>query len=109
MGDYMNFIYEKMKRLIPIKNTQKYRDDGEFLIIMSHGHSIRYLNEVAKDFYLLSDGNRKVEDIVEIMLDEYEVPRDILENDILELIRNLQWNKLILLKECGGKSNEKNI
>ncbi len=92
-----------MRNLIPIKNAQKYRADGEFLIVMSHGHSIQYLNEVAKDFYLLSDGNRKVGDIVGIILNEYDVSQDVLENDILELIRNLQWNNLVLLKSYGGR------
>lgn len=105
----MDFIYEKMRNLIPLKNAQKYRNDGEFLVVMSYEHSIQYLNEVAKDFYLLLDGNKKIEDIVNIILNEYAVSQHVLEHDILELIRNLQWSNLILLKSYGGNSDEKNI
>lgn len=104
----MNIIYEKLKSLIPIQNAQKYRDDGEFLVVMSYQHSIQYLNEVAKEFYLKLDGRKTVCEIVADLLAEYDVSEDILENDMIELIRNLQWNDLIMLKN-GGEKIEKDI
>lgn len=95
----MNKVYEQMKNLVPVINTQKYRDDGEFLIIMSYSHKIQYLNEVAREFFLQIDGKDKVEDIVAYLLEEYEVSEEELTRDIVELIRDLQWNKMIMLKE----------
>ena len=106
----MNIVYEKMKLLIPIRNAAKIRDDGEFLIVMSHVHSIQYLNIVAKEFYLLVDGIKNIDEIINTLIDEYDVSREILECDILELIRNLQWNDLIMLKDDRkGEKYEKDI
>lgn len=95
----MNLIYEKMNNLIPIRNEVKSREEGDFLIIASEKHNLQYLNQVAKDFFLAIDGNKTLEDIVVWFESEYEVSREQLENDLVELIRDLQWNDFILLKE----------
>ena len=68
---------------------------------MSDRLEIQYLNEVAKDFYLLIDGKRNLEEIIQKLLDLYEVEKEILEKDICQLLRELQWKDLIILKEIN--------
>ena len=94
----MNIIYEQMKDLIPQKRIFKEREEHEFLILMSKSNSIHYLNSVAKEFYLNINGVNSIQNIFDMILNDYDVPREELENDILELIRDLQWKELITLK-----------
>lgn len=100
----MSNIYDILSNLIPVQDFIKSRENGEFLILMSEKLEIQYLNEVAKDFYLLINGKRSLEEITEILLEMYDVERNILEKDICQLLRDLQWKNLIILKE---KKNEK--
>ena len=95
----MNRVYDYMKYLIPIQNYIKKRENDNFLIIMSEKLEIQYLNEVAKDFYLLLDGKKNIENIVDNLLEIYDVSKEVLEKDIFHLIRELQWKNLIILKE----------
>lgn len=95
----MNRVYDYMKYLIPIQNYIKKRENDNFLIIMSEKLEIQYLNEVAKDFYLLLDGKKNIENIVDNLLEIYDVSKKVLEKDIFHLIRELQWKNLIVLKE----------
>lgn len=97
----MNNIYNLIKNLIPIQRYIKARENEEFLILMSDRLEIQYLNEVAKDFYLLIDGKRNLEEIIQKLLDLYEVEKEILEKDICQLLRELQWKDLIILKEIN--------
>ena len=100
----MSNIYDILSNLIPVQDFIKFRENGEFLILMSEKLEIQYLNEVAKDFYLLINGKRSLKEITEILLEMYDVERNILEKDICQLLRDLQWKNLIILKE---KKNEK--
>ena len=57
-----------------------------------------YLNDTAKDFILLCDGKRTVEDILVKMAEIYAVDEKILQIDIIDLIRDLQWKKILILE-----------
>ncbi|MGL6100620.1 MAG: PqqD family protein [Fusobacteriaceae bacterium] len=100
----MNNLFNNINELVPIQNFVKFRTNNEYLILMSDNLEIEYLNEVAKDFYLFIDEKTKVKEIIEKMLKVYEVEKEVLEKDIIHLIRDLQWKNLIILKE---KNNEK--
>lgn len=95
----MNNIYNLLKNLVLIPTFVKSKENGEFLILMSEKLEIQYLNEVAKDFYLLIDGKRDLEEIVNKLLEIYEVEKEVLKKDICCLLRDLQWKDLIVLKE----------
>ncbi|MVX66922.1 PqqD family peptide modification chaperone [Clostridium chromiireducens] len=95
----MSNIYNQIKDLIPFKTYVKAKSNGEFLIVMSENLEIQYLNEVAKDFYELIDGNKELDVLVQEMAEIYDVEKEVLENDMFHLIRDLQWQNLISLKE----------
>ena len=92
-------IYQEIKELIPITKYLKKRINDEFLIIATNSGEIRYLNEVAKDFYLAVDGQKTLEELLNILLSIYNVDRIVLEKDIVDLVRDLQWQDLLELKE----------
>lgn len=95
----MNEVYTLIKEYIPIKNTLREKENGEFLILANKNSDIYYLNNMAKVMYLLIDNKISINDIYTKIKQEYEVNDDELKVDIIDFIRDLQWKKLILLKE----------
>ena len=93
-------IYEFVSSLIPVKTILKERSDGDFQVLSNRTFEVHYLNCVAKDFFGLVDGKRTVQEIVASLLQEYNVVKDVLEQDILCLVRELQWKKILSLKEA---------
>jgi hypothetical protein len=92
-------VYDFIKELIPIKNHLKIRNEDDVLIVSSPSMEVEFFNETARDFYLLIDDKTPVYKIIDKLYEMYEIDKNILISDILILIRNLQWKKIILLKE----------
>ena len=72
----------------------KWQENDEVLIVMSQNQKVFFLNEVAKDFLLLCNG-RQFSEIVEELCKIYEVEKDILTDDLLEIIRDLQYKRIL--------------
>lgn len=90
-------IYEKMKSLIPCKSCQKYRCDNEFTIVNNFQNKMVYLNSTASTIFLLCNGKNSIDDICRYMLSEYDVSSDVIQKDIVKIIRDLQWDRIIKL------------
>lgn len=95
----MNKVYEMIKEYIPIKNILKEKENGEFLILANKNSDIYYLNDMAKEMYLLINDKININDVYIKIKSEYDVSEDELQNDIVDFIRDLQWKGLIRLKE----------
>ena len=91
-------IFQEVGQLIPFHSCQKYRNDNEFLIVTNIVNEISYLNNAARDIFLLCDNNNTVEDIFKIIKSEYKVDEDVLKHDIVNFIRDLQWHKVIKMR-----------
>jgi len=91
-------VYNLIKDVIPSMHHLKIREDGDFLIVSNHQLNIFFLDEVAKEFYLRANKDRTIEDIVDDLFEIYEVEKEILIDDIINLIRDLQWKRLLSLK-----------
>lgn len=99
--------YEMLKNFIPSKCCIKYRHDNEFTIVSNNRQEIYYLNESASFFYELCNGKNSINSIVSEMLAEYEVDEEEIRRDIIELIRNMQWQDIIEMKEeLNGTAKE---
>ena len=94
----MNIVFEKIQDLIPIKTCIKTKENGDLLIVSNSKLDIIYLNETSKDFYAFCDGNRRISQIHQQMLDVYDISSEQLESDLVALVRDLQWKDLINLK-----------
>lgn len=90
-------IYDMIKSLIPYKSCQKYRCDSEFTLVDNYLNKMVYLNATASDVFLLCNGRNSIEEICKKMLCDYDINYDIIKNDIVKIIRDLQWNNIIRL------------
>ena len=98
--------YTHLSALVPLRKDMKLRMDGKFGIVSSaHDHSIECLNETALSIFRLCDGKNSIADIARIFTEEYEVDSAVLENDLVEIIRDMQWKKLIALSRGSRDSN----
>ena len=91
-------VYNRMKDWIPKPAWRKKRKNGDFLLLSSCDLDVHYLNSTAKEIVELIEG-RTIEQICSIMLENYEVEPEILHNDVVRIIRDLQWKKLIRISK----------
>ena len=98
--------YSHLSALVPLRKDLKLRLDGKFGIVSNpNDHSIEYLNETALSIFQLCDGKNNIADIAKVVSKEYEVDSAVLERDLVEIIRDLQWKKLIVLKrDCQSSA-----
>ena len=86
--------------LIPIQNHGKQRSDAEFMILSDKfRNEIFYLNTNTSDVYCAIDGRKSVREILRYLQTIFDVDYQILENDFVSFLRDLQWKRLIQLKE----------
>ena len=76
----------------------KKRLNGDILIICADNLVIYYLNSTAAFFIELADGKSTVGEIKNKFLARYDVDERELENDFVEMIRDLQWKKILTLE-----------
>ena len=101
----MNRPYEQLKSYIPVKSALKTRPEGDMLIIANRNAEIYYLNGMAREIWRMLDGKISVEGLCAKILSEYDVKPVEVEADIVSFIRDMQWKRLMRLKE-GEKRNE---
>ena len=93
----MDIIFEEMSKLVPLKSVQKFRKDKDFLIVTTFNNEYHFLNEVATDIFLNCNGIFTIMDIYNIIKQTYEVDDNLLKKDLINIIRDFQWNHLIEL------------
>ena len=92
----MGFAWLENK--IPQCSFVKKRMNDDILIICAENLSIYYLNSTAAMFIELADGKSTVGDIKHKFLARYDVDERELEKDFVEMIRDLQWKKILTLE-----------
>ena len=91
-------IFAWLDNKVPHVTFVKKRMNGDVLIICAETLTIYYLNATAAFFVELADGTATVGDLKRKFLDRYDVDEHELENDFVEMIRDLQWKKLLTLE-----------
>lgn len=91
-------IFSWLEDKIPHISSVKRRMNGDILIICAENLAIYYLNSTASFFIELADGKSTVGDIKRKFLARYAVDERELEKDFVEMIRDLQWKKLLTLE-----------
>jgi hypothetical protein len=87
--DYLDRRYEKDPSIVH-RNIA-----GEAILVPIRSHvvdleSIYTLDEVAARIWELIDGQRRVKDIRDAIVEEYEVSRDVAEADLIEFVQQLE-------------------
>ena len=91
-------IFAWLKDKIPHCSFVKKKINDDILIICSDNLSIYYLNDTAAFFISLIDGKSTVENIKQKFLQKYDVDERELENDLVDMIRDLQWKQILTLE-----------
>ena len=91
-------IFQWLENKIPQATFVKKRMNDDVLIICAENLTIYYLNKTAAFFIELADGTATVGDIKQKFLARYDVNEHELETDFVEMIRDLQWKKILTLE-----------
>ena len=67
----------------------------EYIFYDAQGEEVHVLNGIAREIYLLCDGERSVEDLVKNIVDRYEVDEETANRDINDLLQKLIDLKLL--------------
>ena len=95
-------LYEKFENYVPVATYIKKRVNENFLIVMSEKTEIFYLNDTAHFIYKNIDGISPISILFAKLKQEYDlssVCEEEVKKDLIELIRDFQWEGLIRLKE----------
>jgi hypothetical protein len=71
-------------------------DDETVLLDLESGLYFS-LNDVGARIWELCDGSRTVDDIVTVICDEYDAPRDVIAADVHELLDGLAGQQLLVI------------
>lgn len=87
-------------KIIPIKNRDIiWRNmKGEAVLLNPMDGSYFGLNSVGCSFWEKVDEQRTIEEIIDLLLKEYMVERDVLARDIEEFVHNMEDKGLISFK-----------
>lgn len=91
-------IFNWLKGKVPRLTFVKKRMNDNVLIICAENLAIYYLNSTAAFFIELVDGKATVDEIKNKFLNRYDVDEKELEKDFIEMIRDLQWKKILTLE-----------
>lgn len=95
----VNGIFNAIKHHIPHNICLKSRKESGILVVLSADGNIEFFNQVASEIVDLIDGVRSIENIYSIMKMTYDVNAELLMNDIINLIRTLQWKRIIFMQQ----------
>lgn len=63
----------------------------------------RTLNMEASDVWKLCDGTRTINDVISVLIEEYDVDRSVLELDVMDMIKQLVRDKFLILEDAPKK------
>lgn len=77
--------------------------EGETLIVNPLDRMIHHLNPVGARSWELSDGKKRVKEIVSQIYQEFEVDYETAKRDILEFLQELVAKEIMTLEEISGE------
>jgi len=89
-----NWVKEKKVADISLKK----RKEGNVVIVYGKNLEICYLNKVAGELLMMAKDNISIEEISNKLIAKYDVDEYTLHTDIIEIIRDLQWKRIIRLE-----------
>ena len=91
-------IFAWLKDKIPHRSFVKSKLNDDILIVCTNDSVMYYLNSTAAFFIELADGKISVGEIKNKFLERFDVEEKELENDFVEMIRDLQWKGILKLE-----------
>ena len=88
-------VKEILLESVPSVEVLKIREEGDILVAVNRQKKLFLLNEVAKDFFLLCDGQRRLKEIIDALGEIYDAEKIQLTDDIIDTIQDLQYKRLL--------------
>ncbi|MBQ3681808.1 MAG: PqqD family protein [Succinimonas sp.] len=92
-------IWKWLENKKPVCIALKTRKEGDITVACSSKLEVFYLNITASFLVNMADGRITLSEIAKIMLEKFEVSEPDLINDLVEVIRQLQWKRIIKLND----------
>ncbi len=73
--------------------------DGEAVIILSESNLVNVYNPVGSRVWELCDGTRTVDEVVDLIVSEYDVDRERAQADVVAFIEQLVVDRVLELSE----------
>lgn len=83
---------------VPYDISVKKHQEDNILLVISKNYNLVFLNEISASFLNLCDGKRKTADIIEHMMNIYDIDKSTLCSDIVILIRELQNKRVVTIE-----------
>lgn len=83
---------------VPHVEAVKTREEGDILIVVGNDKRLLFFNEVAKDFLLLCNGQRRLQEIVDGLGEIYDVEKNQLIDDLIDTIQDLQYKRILRME-----------
>ncbi len=91
-------VWQWIKNKKPVNISVKQRREGNVIVVCGRTLEICYLNKIGGQILEWSDGFNTLNDVEKQLLKIYDVDEQELRRDIVDLIRDLQWKRLIKLE-----------
>ncbi len=92
-------IWQWLKEKKPCATYLKRREEGRVTVVCGKTLEICYLNRSAGFLLSLCDGKRTLGDIEREMLSAFSVDPAMLQKDLVDIVRDLQWKRLLVVEE----------
>lgn len=96
----MSDLFEILKDEVPCRIDLKSRAEGDIAVVMNGDGVLEFLNRSASDLFWLVDGVKTVGELFELLVTEYDVDEEVLKNDLIDVIREMQWRRIIRLERA---------
>lgn len=83
---------------VPHVEAVKTREEGDILIVVGSDKRLLFFNEVAKDFLLLCNGQRRFQEIVDALGEIYDIEKNQLTDDLIDTIQDLQYKRILRME-----------
>jgi ornithine carbamoyltransferase len=73
--------------------------DGEMVLLDMNSENYFGLDTVGTDIWHAMQGKESLQEVLEVLLDQYEVEEDVLKKDLLDFVAKLQESGLVEVSE----------
>jgi hypothetical protein len=73
--------------------------DGEAVVVIPQEGSVKVFNNTGSRIWELMDGNKKTQEIIDILVSEFEVSRGELQADAIVFLEELAAKKIVVLSD----------
>ena len=91
-------IFAWLKNKVPHVSLVKSKLNDDVLIVCTDDLVMYYLNSTAAFFINLANGKNSIDEIKNKFLERFDVEEKDLENDLVDMIRDLQWKGILTLE-----------